>query len=131
MLSQIDRDRYIKTAKQLGYSAEIIEGLKLAQTDAEAARILKTARNLGLRKDDKVNDQRIEDSKPKRKKVVRKKNQPSIAKMSCPRCGSRTENDYYIVNITRIKDGYPYMAKFQTLWCPNCYNDIYNASKGK
>lgn len=134
MPSPINIDKYVKTAKDLGYSEEVIQSLYLAKTDTEAIRIMKTARSLELKKSDKVNDERIKHSKPKSKsKVVRnKKDHPDISRLTCPHCGKRTEHDYYIINTARVKDGFPYFAKFQTIWCDECYKKVFDfVSKGQ
>ena len=44
MLTKREKRTYITTARQLGYSSEIINKLYKAKTDIEATRIMRTAR---------------------------------------------------------------------------------------
>lgn len=117
-----------KIARDLLYPDNILVRIANATTVQEIDRILKTARKESINKADHIQDARIKEGKPKRKNVVVKK-KPARNTFKCPRCGKPCPDDYYLVNCVRIKDGIPYFTKFQTLWCAECYNEIYEATK--
>lgn len=122
------RIKAIKTAQDLLYSNEIIERLRKATSTMEIDRILHTARKGNIVKSDKLQDKSIfAEKKPvKKPKPVSKPKMPHM--LACPCCGKNTAEDYYVVTVLRVKQGIPYYSRYQTIWCPDCYDDIYRAN---
>lgn len=50
-LGKVERDNYIKIAKELGYGPETIDKIKKAETEHEVSRILATARHEAIDKE--------------------------------------------------------------------------------